>query len=164
MSLKKIAGLAAAGALAASIGLAAPASAQNYAPGLPPAEQGIPNNPPTSAPIVPTVTLVDEQSAVAAQPPRLMLNPPGDRIGAAPVVFAQRGAPIPLVAIDLEPGARYWVFIKRPGEDYGTLGTVIGSSWSALPVFSVSRDSRVVVALKNVATGATKYIKIDVTS
>ena len=161
MSLKKIAGLVAAGALAASIGLAAPASAQNYAPGLPPAQQGIPNNPPTPAPIIPTVILVSATVADST-PPRVMSNPPGNRIGAAPKVRAQRGDPVGLVATGLTTGNPYVVYIKQPGGDYGTLGTVIGSPFSALPVFEASRRGTVVLAMKDVVTGETRYIKVRV--
>mgnify|MGYP000152492843 FL=1 len=161
MDFKKFAGVAAAGALAASIGLASPASAQNYAPGLPPAQQGVPNNPPAAAPIVPTVVLVP--AAVADnEPARVMRNPVGNRIGAAPKVRGTVSTPIPLVVNGLENGSRYLVFIKRPGEEYGTLGTVIGSPFSALPVFEVSRPGTTVIAMKDVVTGETRYVKVRV--
>ena len=159
--MKKIAGLVAAGALAASVGLAAPASAQNYAPGLPPAQQGVPNNPPASAPIVDTVTLVPA-SVADNTPARVMRNPVGNRIGAAPKVRATRSTAVNLVVNGLEIGSRYIVFVKRPGEEYGTLGTVIGSPFSVLPVFEVSRPGIAVLAMKDVVTGETKYVKVRV--
>jgi len=161
VTFKKIAGLVAAGALAASVGLAAPASAQNYAPGLPEPTQGVPNNPPAAAPIVPTVVLVP--AAVADNTlARVMRNPVGNRIGAAPKVRATVSTPIPLVVNGLENGSRYLVVIKRPGEEYGTLGTVIGSPFSALPVFEVSRPGTTVIAMLDVVTGETRYIKVRV--
>jgi len=161
VTFKKIAGLVAAGALAASVGLAAPASAQNYAPGLPEPTQGVPNNPPASAPVVATVTLVSS-SVADNTPARVMRKPVGNRIGAAPKVRAFPLTPIPLVVNGLENGSRYLVFIKRPGEEYGTLGTVIGSPFSALPVFEVSRPGIAVIAMKDVVTGETRYVKVRV--
>ena len=172
MSLKKIAGLVAAGALAASVGLAAPANAQNYAPGLPDPVPGVPNNPPAAAPVAPTVTLESSQVAADATP-RVMRQAPGDRIGAAPLVFARTNTPIPLVVTGqttstwsnvpgLTPGSRYLVLVKQTGGQYGTLGTVVGSSFAALPVFEVSRPGRIVVALQDVRTLETFYIKVDV--
>lgn len=91
-----------------------------------------------------------------------MSNPPGNRIGDAPKVRAQAGDPVALVATGLTPGNPYVVYIKQPGGDYGTLGTVIGSTFSALPVFEASRRGTVVLAMKDVVTGATQYIKVRV--
>ena len=172
MGLKKIAGLVAAGALTASLGLASPASAQNYAPGLPEPEPGLPNNPPAAAPIIPTVTL-EAQNVAADAPPRVMRQAPGNRIGEAPRVRARTNRPIALVVTGetasswsnvpgLTPGSRYLVLIKQPGEEYGTLGTVVGSPFAALPVFEASRPGLLIVALQDVRTLETFYIKVRV--
>ena len=158
---KRIAAIVASGALAASIVIAAPVGAVNYAPGLPPAQPGVPNNPPTAAPIIPSVTLVD-QSVADNTPARVMRREPAERIGAAPRVPARVGQPVALVAPGLTPGATYVVSVKQPRGEYGTLGSVIGGPFATLPVFEASRRGTIIVAMTNVQTGETQYIKVRV--
>lgn len=163
ISIKRIAALAASGALAASIIVAAPASAINYAPGLPPAAPGVPNNPPAAAPIVPTVTLVDQATAEQATT-RQMTKAPSERLRGAPRVRAKAGDPIALSANGLTPGATYVISVKRRGGEYGTLGSVVGTAGGTgtMPVFEASRAGVYVLALTNVATGEVQYIKVRV--
>ncbi len=92
----RIAALVASGALAASVAIAGPATANNYAPGLPPAQQGVPNNPPTVSLIVPGVTLVSASEADNTRA-RVMRKAPSQRISDAPNVRARTDRPIALV-------------------------------------------------------------------
>jgi len=158
---KKLAAIAASSALAVSVAIAGPATANNYAPGLPSAQPGVPNNPPASAPVAPAITTVPA-SVADNTPARVMRKEAPTRMGPAPRVRATVGSPISLVAQGLTPGDDYVVFVKRKGGDYGTLGTVVGGEFNTLPVFEVSRTGIVIVAMKNQRTGETRYIKVRV--
>lgn len=157
----KIAALVASGALAASMAIAGPASAANYAPGLPPAQPGVPNNPPAAAPIIPTVTLVDQSTADNTEA-RVMRRDPATSLKEAPRVRATVGEPVALVVPGLTAGGTYVVSVKQPGGEYGTLGSVIGGPFATLPVFEASRAGTIIVAMTNVQTGETQYIKVNV--
>ena len=159
ISTKRIGALVASGALAVSVAIAAPAGAANYAPGLPAATPGVPNNPPAAAPVAPAVTTVS-QSVADDTRARVMKRPSTPAMGEAPKVRRKINKPIALVANGLTAGATYQVYIKKNGQEYGLLGSVIGSEFSALPVFEVSRAGTYTIAMKNVQTGATQYIKV----
>ena len=121
----------------------------------------MPNNPPAAAPIIPTVTLVD-QSVADNTPARVMRREPATTLAEAPRVRTTVGQPIALVAPGLTPGATYVVSVKQPGGEYGTLGSVIGGPFATLPVFEASRRGTIIVAMTNVQTGETVYLKVRV--
>lgn len=162
---KRSVGVFAAGLIAATALGIAPAAANNYAPGLPPATAGVPNNPPAAAPIVPSVTLVSASDAAKAEE-RVMNKPPAARVGDAPRPTVTAGEPVALTATALKPGATYVVLIKRKGGSYGTLGSVVGtgSGEGVLPVFEPTRPGTYIMALRNVQTGEVVYIKVRATA
>jgi len=143
--------------------LAPPAVAQNYAPGLPAAQPGTPNNPPTRAVIVPGVVLVPQQVA-AATPPRVVRQAPQPRIGEAPRIATRVAQPVAFVLPDSPPGTTWTVQVKRVGGDYNLLGsTVVTQNGDAvLPVFRPTQRGIYVLLLRNVQTGAIAYVKAEV--
>jgi hypothetical protein len=143
--------------------LAPPALAQNYAPGLPPAQPGVPNNPPNPAPIVEGVTLVPARVAGNTER-RVVRQSPAARIGEAPRIRAERGRPLALVFLNSPPGTTWVVDIKRAGGTYNTLGsTVVTPNGEAvLPVFRPRQKGNYVLMLRNVQTGQVAYIKVRV--
>lgn len=150
----------AAGALAITLLIAPPASAANYAPGLPEPVAGEPNNPPASYRVTPAVVVVDSKVArETGVTERLDVK---NRIGQAAKPEIERGDPVALVARGLIPGARYIAQIKRKGGSYGTLGSIIAlpNGTGDVPVFRVDRGGVYIIAITNVATGATQYLKV----
>lgn len=153
----------AAALMTAGVIAAPPAAATNYAPGLPPAQPGVPNNPPNSAPIVPGVTLVPARVANATEP-TVVRRAPGARIGEAPRVRAERGRPLALVIAGAPPGTTWIVDMKRVGGSYNTLGsTVVAPDGEAvLSVFRPRQAGTYVLMLRNVQTGEVAYVKVRV--
>lgn len=132
----------------------------NYAPGLPAPVAGEPNNPPTAAPVAQNVVTVSAAVAQATKP-SVMKKEPTDRMKGAPKVKVKRNRPVKLVTDGLTPGATYVVSIKPVGGEYGTLGSVVGGAdGSVLPAFRVDKKGEYVVAVTNVQTGETMYIKV----
>jgi hypothetical protein len=158
---KRIAAIVASGALVTGVLIAAPASAVNYAPGLPPAQAGVPNNPPAAAPITTGVTLVDAQTAAQTQT-RQMARPPAARMGNAPRPSTTANRPVALGLTGLTPGSTWVVQVKPRGGQYGVLGSVVATSdgQGALSVFTPTRRGIFIVAFVNVQTGETRYIKV----
>ena len=158
----KLAAIGASAALAVTVLATGTATAVdvNYAPGLPAPEAGVPNNPPAASPVVQGVVLVDA-SVAASTPPSVMEKPPTPKIGGAPKPKVKRGQPVALVTKGLTPGATYVVQIKKKGGEYGTLGSVVGGAdGSTLPVFRPATKGTYIIAMTNVQTGATTYIKV----
>jgi hypothetical protein len=123
----------------------------------------VPDNPGVGRPLgrgVILLSLVDAQ----AVPPRVMGNPTTTRLQNAPRVAAKVGAPIALVAKGLRPGITFEVKIKVDST-YLTLGrTIADAAGSAtLPVFSARKPALITLAIIDPATGATTYLKIQVT-
>lgn len=149
--------------MAAGLMGAPSALAENYAPGLPPAAPGVPNNPPAAATIVPGVVLVN-QSVAERTPARTMQQPPTVRIGAAPKAPARVGTPISLVVQNAAPGSTWVVLVKRKGGRYSTLGSTVANSagQAVLPVFRSNTRGIVIMALRNVQTGEVRYVKTNV--
>jgi hypothetical protein len=149
--------------MTAGVIAAPPATAQNYAPGLPPAAPGVPNNPPTRAEIVPGIVLVPERVAENTTP-RQVNRAPGALIGEAPRIPARVRQPIAFVVPNSPPGTTWVIEMKRVGGTYNTLGsTVVTPGGDAvLPVFRPTERGIFVIVLRNVQTGQVVYLKAEV--
>jgi hypothetical protein len=156
----RLVGASAAGLMAAGLLVAPPAFA-NYAPGLPPAAPGVPNNPPAAATIVPGVVLVNETVAERT-PPRTLPGAPSERIGQPTPVPVTQGAAVALVVQNAPPGSTWVVEVKRKGGRYNTLGSTVATSdgRAVLPVFRAANRGIVILALRNVQTGEVRYVKV----
>ncbi|MDP1878792.1 MAG: delta-60 repeat domain-containing protein [Actinomycetota bacterium] len=132
------------------------------APTTPDALAGIPDNPTVPTVLTPGFLLVDQQVADATEP-RVMKNPPTDRMGQAPVVRAATAQPLALAASGLVSGTLYEVRIKVRGV-YVTLGSTVPDATGAghLPVFTPTRRGTYTVAIIDPGTGQASYVKIKV--
>lgn len=161
---RKLAISVSSGALAFGLLVAPSASAENnYAPGLPAPTAGQPNNPPTAAPIVPSVVLVNQSVAAKASPIDIP-RPPAPRVGTAPKASAEVRKPVALEVTSLTPGTTYVVQIKRKGGSYGTLGSVVptANGDGTLPVFRPTRKGVYILALVDQKTGNSTYVKVTI--
>lgn len=164
ISVKKLAIAATSGALALGLLVAPSAQAENnYAPGLPVAEPGVPNNPPQPAKVSFSVVLVS--SAVAERTePTLVRRPVAPTLADAPRPSSPVRTPITVVSRGLETNTVYVAQIKRKGGSYATLGSVIplNDGTGVLPTFRPSKTGTFIIALVDQRTGKPKYIKVRV--
>ncbi|MDO8306985.1 MAG: delta-60 repeat domain-containing protein [Actinomycetota bacterium] len=132
------------------------------APTTPDVLAGIPDNPSVPTVLTPDFLLVDQQVAEATKP-RVMQNPPTDRMGQAPLVRATTARPLALAASGLVAGTVYEVRIKVRGV-YVTLGSTVPDATGAahLPVFTPTRRGTYPVAIIDPATDRASYVKIKV--
>jgi hypothetical protein len=107
--------------------------------------------------------VVVSADVAAATPVRVMKNDAARTLGAAPVVKAAVLKPVSLVASGLTAGTTYTVKIKVNGA-YVDLGptTARADGSAQLPVFRVAKPGTYTVAIVDPATGATRYIKVQV--
>jgi hypothetical protein len=171
---RKAVGIGATGLMALGLLVAPPAMAENYAPGLPPAVAGQPNNPANPARIGMSIVLVRDNVANRCEVREGEASP---SLGTALLEPARVGRCIALSlegneqtaaarnlrrAVALTPGSTWVVSIKRAGNGYDTLGsTVVAADGKAvLPVFRVTRPGLYILNLRNVQTGQVAYVKV----
>jgi hypothetical protein len=142
--------------------LASPSASANYPPGLPEPTVNVPNNPPVAATVSNQVTIVNQKVAEST-PVEAVKKEPTERMGVAPKPGVPVGDPIALRTRGLDAGGTYIVKIRTKFGKYSTLGSVIGNDAGTgrLPVFEVSQNGVYIIAMTNVQTGETIYIKVE---
>lgn len=122
-----------------------------------------PRNPPTSTSPQPELTIVSQSKANSVSD-RFMRNQGSPTLKNSPRVSAVINEPVALVMPGFDPGSTYLTKIKI-NRTYVDLGIVSAGPTGqvALPVFAMKTEGRFTIAVIEPRTGATRYVKVDVT-